>query len=98
VSLFLLKKYLCFIDYPIKHRLFVRASLGTLIFQGISIFPRENKLISLTKMRFQLSLRASLETIFSHGISIFPRENELISLGKIEISWENVVPKLTLSV
>jgi hypothetical protein len=42
--------------------------------------------------------RVSLGTIFSHRISIFPRENELISLGKIEIPWENVVPKLALTI
>jgi hypothetical protein len=29
----------------------LRASLGTPFFQGISIFPRENELISLGKMK-----------------------------------------------
>jgi hypothetical protein len=41
-------------------------------------------------------LRASLGTTFSQGISIFTREISSFSLGKIEISWENVVPKLAL--
>lgn len=43
-------------------------------------------------------LRASLGTTFSQGISILPKKISSFSLRKIEIPWENVVPKLALSV
>jgi hypothetical protein len=43
-------------------------------------------------------LRASLGTPFSQGISIFLWEISSFSLGKMKIPWENLVPKLALSV
>jgi hypothetical protein len=67
--------------------------LGTPFSHGISIFPGENELNSLGKIKFpwenvvpKLALR----------IFIFPREISLF-FWKTEIPWENGVPKLALN-
>jgi hypothetical protein len=61
-------------------------------------YTDRSRVTSKFKDKSRCILWASLGTTFFHGISIFTWENELISLRKMEITWENVVPKLALYV